>query len=165
MVRILIACAVGIAASWVLLIVALAISGRRLNQSLQDVMRMLPNALRLLVAILRDRAVPRRVRWQAAAALAYAGQPFNLIPDWIPVVGYADNVVVISWALRSAVRSSGDEVVSRHWRGTEQELAVLYRALRLAPSSRNLPRPIAALTPSFCEAADNDSNELELEGR
>jgi len=55
-------------------------------------------------------------------------------------VGFVDNVVVICWALRSAIHSAGSEAVERHWPGTPQELAVLYRVARLdaAPAEADL---------------------------
>jgi uncharacterized membrane protein YkvA (DUF1232 family) len=80
-----------------------------------------------------DRTLPRGLRLRIAAAILYAGQPFNLIPDWIPVIGYADNVAVIGWTVRSVIRKAGSEAVAEHWRGTPESLSVLYKALRIKP--------------------------------
>ena len=75
--------------------------------------------------------MPFGVRWRIALALLYNAQPFNLIPDFIPVIGFADNVVVTTWALRGAVRRAGPDSVARHWRGSRTELELLYRVGRL----------------------------------
>lgn len=91
---------------------------------------------RLLKDLAADRTLPRGVRWRLGVAIAYAGQPFNLIPDWIPVIGYADNIAVVCWALRSVIRVAGTAAVEHHWRGTSAALAQLYRMLRVNPQPR-----------------------------
>jgi uncharacterized membrane protein YkvA (DUF1232 family) len=47
------------------------------------------------------------------------------------VIGYADDVIVVSLVLRSVVRHAGSDVVRRHWPGTADGLAALWRAARL----------------------------------
>jgi uncharacterized membrane protein YkvA (DUF1232 family) len=80
-----------------------------------------------------DPEIPRSVRTRIWIAIAYNIQPINLIPDFIPVIGFADNIVVTAWALRSAVRKAGTDVVARHWPGTEEQFALLLQVARLAP--------------------------------
>jgi uncharacterized membrane protein YkvA (DUF1232 family) len=53
--------------------------------------------------------------------------PIDLVPDVIPIIGYADDVVVVAVVLRSVVRRAGADVVRRHWPGSEQGLAVVLR--------------------------------------
>jgi uncharacterized membrane protein YkvA (DUF1232 family) len=95
-----------------------------------------PNVLRLLRGLYRDPDVPRSVRVRVWIAIAYNIQPFNLIPDFVPVIGFADNVVVTAWALRSAVRKAGTDAVARHWPGTSDQFEVLVRVTRLGKPSR-----------------------------
>jgi uncharacterized membrane protein YkvA (DUF1232 family) len=92
----------------------------------------------LVGAVYRDPGVPRSVRWRLRIALIYNIQPINLIPDFIPVIGFADNVIVLVWALRSSVRVAGPEVIERNWQGSADGLSVAYRAVGLrreGPSS------------------------------
>jgi uncharacterized membrane protein YkvA (DUF1232 family) len=63
--------------------------------------------------------------------LAYLALPIDLVPDIIPVVGYADDVIVIGVVLRSVMRHAGAEVVRRHWPGSPDGLMVLTRLCRL----------------------------------
>jgi uncharacterized membrane protein YkvA (DUF1232 family) len=49
------------------------------------------------------------------------------VPDFVPVLGYADDVVVVAWALRSVVRRAGREALTRHWPGEPAGLAVVGR--------------------------------------
>ena len=49
----------------------------------------------------------------------------DIVPDFIPVVGYADDVIVVALVLRSVVRRAGREKIERHWRGTPDGLVLL----------------------------------------
>jgi uncharacterized membrane protein YkvA (DUF1232 family) len=64
---------------------------------------------------------------QTAAVLGYLALPFDLIPDVVPVVGYADDAIVVVLTLRSVVRTSGLAAVERHWPGTADGLTVVRR--------------------------------------
>jgi uncharacterized membrane protein YkvA (DUF1232 family) len=141
MAQIVIGFGTALAVGWVTLGVLL-LAVRSPGQSVADMARVFPAALRLATALYRDRALPNSVRWRLGIALIYNIQPINLIPDFIPVIGFADNVVVLAWALRSTVRIAGPAAVARHWKGSPASLAALYRVLRLpgaptgsAPSS------------------------------
>ena len=57
--------------------------------------------------------------------------PLDLVPDVIPVIGYADDAVIVALALRSVVKAAGPEVLDRHWPGTPQGLAALKRLARV----------------------------------
>ena len=62
-----------------------------------------------------------------AVTTTLSAQPINLIPDFVPVIGFADNVVVTAWALRSTIRGVGREVVAQHWSGSQAGLAMVLR--------------------------------------
>lgn len=123
----------GIALGAVLIALAiLMFAFRSPGRSLGEVLRVFPDSLRLAVALYRDRTLPGSVRRRLRIALIYNLQPINLIPDVIPVLGFADNVAVLAWALRGAVRIAGPDAVGRHWAGSPESLSVLYRGLRLS---------------------------------
>ena len=71
------------------------------------------------------------MQWRLRIAIIHNLQPINLIPDFIPVIGFADNAIVLIWALRSAIRVAGTDAVARHWPGSPEGLGVVYRAARL----------------------------------
>ena len=124
--ELLVGVAAGLVATWLALLVALLVvrpKGALLTQSL----RLLPDLLRLLRDVARDSAQPRGVRMRLGLLLAYLAMPFDLVPDFLPVVGYADDVVVVVWTLRSVVRTVGVDEVRRHWRGTEDGFCALRR--------------------------------------
>jgi uncharacterized membrane protein YkvA (DUF1232 family) len=56
--------------------------------------------------------------------------PFDLVPDFIPVVGQLDDVVVVALALRAVLRGGGEALVREHWPGSAASLAVVLRVAR-----------------------------------
>jgi uncharacterized membrane protein YkvA (DUF1232 family) len=105
-----------------------------------DLLRVYPDLVRLLLGLAKDKRVARPVRWRLLAALAYNAQPINLIPDFIPVVGLADNVAISAWAVRSAIRKSGAAVVLCHWRGSAASFELVCRLCRLGVAHDPGPR-------------------------
>lgn len=132
MIPVLIGLASALASAWVLLTVVLVLARPR-RAGVADVALFLPNLIRLLTRLYRDPAVPRAARVRVWIAIVYNVQPINLIPDFIPVIGFADNVVVTAWALRSAVTRAGAAPVTRAWPGSPDQLALLFRVARLGP--------------------------------
>lgn len=96
---------------------------------LRDALRLLPDVLRLVERLAGDPALPRGVRVRLLLLLTYLALPIDLVPDFIPVLGYADDAVVVLLVLRSVVRSAGPQAVERHWPGTPDGLAAVRRLL------------------------------------
>ena len=122
--------AAGLVATWVALLVALLVV-RPKGSLLTESLRLLPDLLRLLRDLAADGTQPRGVRWRLGLLLAYLAMPFDLVPDFLPVIGYADDVVVVVWTLRSVVRTVGVAELRRHWRGTDDGFAALCRVAGL----------------------------------
>ena len=95
--------------------------------SMRDAVRLLPDLLRLLRRLATDPTLPRGVRLRLVLGLAYLAMPIDLVPDVVPVLGYADDVVVLALVLRSVVRRAGPAALSRHWPGSPEGLAVVTR--------------------------------------
>ena len=114
---------------WLGLVGTLYVLARREPDAvtLRDVVRLVPDLLRLLRRLASNPELPRGVRWRLGLLIGYLLVPVDLVPDFIPVVGYADDAVVVALALRSVVRVAGPEALDRHWTGTEQGLAAVKR--------------------------------------
>jgi uncharacterized membrane protein YkvA (DUF1232 family) len=100
---------------WVAFLITLA-AIRPKGALLREAIRILPDLLRLLHRLAADSAVPRGVRIRVGLLLAYLAIPIDLIPDFIPVLGYADDAVVVTAVLRSVVRRAGLPAVQAHCR-------------------------------------------------
>lgn len=114
--------------AWLALVAVLAVA-RPSGGLLREGLRVLPDLLRLVHRLAADRTLPRGVRLRVGLLLAYLACPIDLIPDFIPVLGYADDAIVVSIVLRGVIRRAGLDAVRGHWPGTEDGFAA---AVRLA---------------------------------
>jgi len=101
---------------------------------LLEAVRLLPDILGLLRRLAADPGMGRPVRLRLWLLFAYLALPFDLIPDFIPVLGYADDAVLVAAVLRSVVRRAGPDAVRRHWRGSPDGLATVWTLARLPGS-------------------------------
>jgi uncharacterized membrane protein YkvA (DUF1232 family) len=111
---------------WLALLLMLLIARPR-GGLLREVLRVLPDVLRLVSRLATDQTLPRGVRVRLGLLLAYLALPIDLIPDFIPVVGFADDAIVVTAVLRSVVRHVGLDAVRAHWPGTDDGFAAVVR--------------------------------------
>lgn len=127
--------AIGLAAAlvlaWITLVVALVIVRPR-GGLLREALRILPDALRLIRRLAADKTLPAGVRVRLVLLLIYLAIPFDPIPDFIPVLGYADDAIIVAAVLRSVVRRAGLDAVHAHWPGSDDGFAALTRLTGLA---------------------------------
>lgn len=109
---------------WILFVAALAIARPR-SGLLREALRILPDLLRLIRRLAADTGLPRGVRVRLWLLLAYLALPIDLIPDFIPVLGYADDAIIVTAVLRSVVRRAGIGPVRAHWPGTDDGFSAL----------------------------------------
>ena len=129
----------GLVDVWVVM-VALLWWAQRHNSDrarLREAMRLVPDVVRLLRRLAGDRTLARSVRIRLWVLLAYLISPIDLIPDFIPVLGYADDAIIVAIALRSITRRAGPEVLEQHWPGSPEGLDTLLMLAGL--TSRTLP--------------------------
>lgn len=106
---------------WVILLAALWVV-RPEDLRLRDALRLLPDIVRLLRRLAVDTSVPRGARVRLWLLLAYLASPIDVVPDFLPVIGYADDAILMAVVLRSVTRRAGPEALERHWPGTPQGL-------------------------------------------
>jgi uncharacterized membrane protein YkvA (DUF1232 family) len=85
------------------------------------------DSLVLIRRLLRDPKVPRSRKLALGLLLAYLASPIDLIPDFLPVIGQLDDVLIAGWVLRGLVRASGPGLLRKHWPGEEDGLRVIMR--------------------------------------
>jgi uncharacterized membrane protein YkvA (DUF1232 family) len=108
---------VGVAAlvaSWV----ALVLLARRLPPGvLRELAAFLPNCVRLVRRLRKDPAVPRRAKVAVVLAGLWVLSPIDLIPEFLPVIGPLDDVVVVALCLRYAARRVPRSTLLAAWDG------------------------------------------------
>lgn len=113
------------------------------RQLVQDAVLMMPNLVKLVARLLKDPRVPRRAKITLGMAAAYVASPIDLIPEMIPVIGWADDVLIIMFALDALISRAGEDVVEELWDGPGDLLALVRDIVGL---SRNIvPRRISQL--------------------
>jgi uncharacterized membrane protein YkvA (DUF1232 family) len=122
---------VGLAVAYLALLGAL-FAVRPKGNLLAESLRLLPDLLRLLRRMAADADVPRAARVRLLLLLGYLAIPIDLVPDFVPVLGYADDAIVVSLVLRSVARRAGTPLVRRHWPGTDDGFAALARLTGLS---------------------------------
>ncbi|MEV0005300.1 DUF1232 domain-containing protein [Micromonospora sp. NPDC050980] len=119
------AAVVGLVGSWALLVLL----ARRLPPGiLRDLATFLPDCLTTVRRLRRDPRVPRRARIAIVVAGVWLASPIDLIPEFLPVIGPLDDIVVVALALRYAGRQVPRQVLLDAWPGEPRLLLRLLGA-------------------------------------
>jgi uncharacterized membrane protein YkvA (DUF1232 family) len=117
--------------------VALALLARRLPPGrAREMAAFLPNCVTLARRLRRDARVPRRARLALGAAALWVLSPVDLVPEFLPVIGPLDDVVVVALALRYAARQVPWAVLEEAWPGDAAALPRLLAPTRPTGGAR-----------------------------
>ena len=100
--------------------------GRR--RAARELAAFVPDCVVLFRRLLGDPRVPRRAKVALALLVAYLALPFDLVPDFVPVVGQLDDAVLVVLTIRYVVRAGGRPVVEELWPGSERGLRIILAA-------------------------------------
>src|SRR5262249_35654536 len=106
-------------------------AGRREPGVMKALLRAVPQLLRMLGRLVADPRLPRSAKIALAAAAVYLASPLDLIPDFIPLVGYLDDALVVAVVLDGVLTYVDRALLLRYWPGTPESLDRLARAARL----------------------------------
>ena len=120
----------GLVLLWAVLLLALWVV-KPDEVRLRETLRVLPDVIRLLRRLAADSTLPRSIRVRLVLLLGYLALPVDLVPDFIPVLGYADDAIIVAFVLRSVVRAAGPQALERHWPGTAAGLSAVGRLARV----------------------------------
>lgn len=103
----------------------LILAGRR--EEARALAGFVPDGVVLVRRLLGDPRVSRRSKLLLGALLAYLASPIDLVPDFIPVAGQLDDVLLAVLVLRHVLRGAGPELLTEHWPGPDVSRAHLQR--------------------------------------
>jgi uncharacterized membrane protein YkvA (DUF1232 family) len=106
-------------------ILALFTIGRRAEA--RAVGGFIPDCLTLLRRLMGDERVPSGRKVALAGLIGYLAFPLDLVPDFIPVAGQLDDVIIAALVLRYVMRSAGPGVLRELWPGPDASLAPVLR--------------------------------------
>jgi uncharacterized membrane protein YkvA (DUF1232 family) len=115
-------------AAWAILVIWIWRSSPS-RATVVDVVRLLPDVLRLATGLARDPATPRSCRIALAGLALWIASPIDLIPEFVPVAGPLDDIVVAAIVLRWVGRRVGEDALREHWPGSTEGFGLVQRLL------------------------------------
>ena len=109
------------------LLVILAFMGAGRHTDARALAGFVPDCVTLFSRLLRDPRVPGRSKILVAALIPYLALPVDLIPDFIPVAGQADDAILVALVLRILVKRTDAVVLRELWPGPDRSLFVVFR--------------------------------------
>ena len=106
-----------------MLIAVLLLLGR--GHDARELARFVPDCLVLFRRLLSEPRVPRRHKFLLAATVGYLAMPFDLIPDFIPVIGQIDDAMLAALALAYVAKAAGSGVIEELWPGSERGMRII----------------------------------------
>ena len=113
---------------WVLVLVVVWLAAPSQASAL-DLVRLLPDLLRMTLGLARDPATPRSCKLALGGLAVWLASPIDLIPEFIPVIGPLDDIVVTAIVLRWVGRRVGVDALRAHWPGSDEGFALVLRSL------------------------------------
>lgn len=98
---------------------------------LQETMMLIPNLVRLLYQMLRDRRVRFREKLILIGTILYVLSPLDFVPDLIPFLGHVDDLLLLALIILRFMEQAGRQVVLDHWRGNVNLLHLAQQILKL----------------------------------
>ena len=103
----------------------LVIHGR--HEDARALATFIPDCIVLVSRLAREPRVPRRRKLLLVGLVAYLSLPFDLVPDFIPVAGQLDDVIIVALVLRHFVGAGGEPLMRELWPGPERSLGLVLR--------------------------------------
>jgi uncharacterized membrane protein YkvA (DUF1232 family) len=93
--------------------------------STRELVFALPDIAKLLWHVVRDKRVSPLVRGGLVGVAAYLALPVDIVPDWIPVLGQLDDVMLLTLGVRTLLRRVPEKILREHWSGERRVLESL----------------------------------------
>jgi len=84
----------------------------------KELLLALPRLGRMLISLAGDRDVPTAAKVVLAAMAVYLVSPIDLIPDFIPWLGYLDDVILAAVVVDGVLNYVDRPLVLRYWPGS-----------------------------------------------
>ena len=98
---------------------------------MKQLLRALPDLARMIGRLVLDPSLSRTAKLALLAAAVYLASPLDLIPDFIPFVGYLDDLLIAAIVVDGIVNYVDRGLLLRYWPGTAESLDTVARAARV----------------------------------
>ena len=110
---------------------------------MKDAALALPNLVKLVYRLMKDSRIPRQSKLILGAILGYMVVPIDIVPDFLPVVGQADDALLLAYGIRHIIEVAGADIVLEHWDGSQDVLELVGQITGFAAGL--LPKPVQRL--------------------
>lgn len=100
---------------------------KQARSTLRAALTLIPNFLKLLYRLFKDKRVPLAEKALLVGAIAYVVSPLDILPDVIPFIGQVDDLYLIALVTLRLLNRTGDDVLREHWDGTGDLVKVVDR--------------------------------------
>jgi uncharacterized membrane protein YkvA (DUF1232 family) len=100
------------------------------GRGLRTLLRALPGLARMVGSLLRDPSVPVAAKIALAALALYLASPIDFVPDFIPLLGYLDDILIAAVVIDGLLNVLDRSVLLRYWPGSPQSLDAAARVAR-----------------------------------
>jgi len=97
---------------------------------MKDLLLVLPRLARMIASLVGDRHVPTAAKVALGVVAVYLASPVDLIPDFIPFIGYLDDAILAAIVVDALVNSIDRSILLRYWPGTPASLDTASRIAR-----------------------------------
>jgi len=129
--------------------------GPREKEQLRNLVLFLPRLAALLVKLIADSEVSAIDKAMLGAAIIYIASPFDLIPDFVPVIGQLDDIYLVALCLLRLLNRSGSAKLQQYWDGPEDIVQILHTVTDYA--TRYLPHPVRRAVQRWVERRSGDT--------
>jgi uncharacterized membrane protein YkvA (DUF1232 family) len=102
-----------------------------------ELLLVLPDFFILLTRLMADSRVPSRTKIFIGAVIAYLALPIDFIPDFIPIVGHLDDLVLVAYALKKIMNDIGQDILLENWSGQRNMLETIQNIIATAEKMLN----------------------------
>lgn len=93
---------------------------------------LLPDLFILMLRLIADKRVSVRGKLLLAGAITYLVIPLDIIPDFLPVMGSVDDLLVAAMAVNRLMKGAEAKIIQQHWSGSEDLLELIGRMITTA---------------------------------
>ncbi|MDD2586558.1 MAG: DUF1232 domain-containing protein [Syntrophomonadaceae bacterium] len=108
------------------------VSQESAEKVVKESLLLIPNLLKLLYRLLKDKAITLTDRTLVIATIAYVLSPLDFLPDMIPFLGQVDDILLVALVLKRLMDSVSPEVLTSYWDGDEDLLNLIEKVLNFA---------------------------------
>lgn len=114
----------------------------RLKNKITDYLFILPDFFMLLVRLLFEKRVDKKTKTFLAGIIAYILLPIDLIPDFIPVIGYVDDLIITVIGLSHIFNDLENDILIENWSGKSDMFLTVKKILSLLDHDSRLMKNI-----------------------